>query len=1331
MVGALRIGFLVDGLLSRYQVRLFDAIRRAARRHKAIVVGFPGSYLADTESDRPTFDGSFVFELATPTSVDGIIVANNLISSKFGSAQVQSFCERSQFPVVSIGPMPGITSVDVDNCNGLRQVIEHLVLHHGHKRLAFIRGPIGNPDSLERERVFRSTLTNLNVEVSSDLFVTGNFLESSGAAAVRTLLAERRIPISAIDAIVAANDQMATGAIQELSARALLVPDDIVVVGFDDDEHARSANPPLTTVAQPIERIGEVAVSLLLDKLKAREVAESTILATVPVVRRSCGCRESIGVIHQYPATEDLSSRIAELRNSSVRQVELLGLDPDIIVGVDLARDYLNASSTKVEHERLLALERLILSLAAHGVEPLQWRDVLSPMIDEVFRSVETGTPASLQCITRAQKLRFLFSELSTVVLLKEQLRTIELANSLRVIGSAVVCARHFRALGRVLDAGLSSLDVHFCCVCIFSNAERTRARVATFFNPTIPRPHDQIHSAEQLWRSVPPTLPPGAAPSSLGMQSFSASQLLPPGTGAPLSGDFLVFPLMFGDEGLGYVLFDAPAEAHRAWLLEGLSGHLSSAIYEISRTEQLRLARELAEEANSAKTTFVAMMSHEVRTPLNVIMGNLDLCLRTELTKEQKRHLLRAQTSSRALRSIVDDILDYSRVEADRIDLESVPFMLDEVLEQIVGSCAVDASRKGLELVFDVDVDVPNRLVGDPLRLTQVLSNLVNNAVKFSSKGFVLLRITRGPSEAVGNLLFCVEDTGIGMGPDQVARIFQPFTQADSSITRRYGGAGLGLTICQRLVELMGGELLVHSAPGVGSRFEFTVAFGTEEPSAIQALDPAWVILAIENSTQRAALVRLFEGLGHEVHAASNGSDALRVLAELNARNDALRQFVIADRTLPDMDGKEFSVQSRRLREDANTQVILLLPHDDEAVLSGTWASVAGEFPLTKPVLRSSVVRLLNGAKSYIPPSSPPVSERKPSQTCLAGHRILVVQDSEMTRELTCELLKLSGAEVATAADGKRAIELATTEHFDLVLMDLNLPEVDGCTASTAIRERRSASDLPIVALSASSAEEDRARCLDAGMNDFLRSPIAATELIDTVGKWLAIDDASSRVASKSTPYRTNPTTAPVLDVHKALSRLGGNRALYRQLLKRFAQTHAQSYGELSQLLDETTWDKAANLVHVLVSAAGNIGASRLQYAAQGLEVALRRVDVERVLGMRQRFESEWLAALHSATNALAQHFRGSHPPLTNQAGTLGDGHIEELRRLVRDHDTAALDLVELLQDLFVSEPQLQLGLQRLAQSVTSYDFETAEIHLDSLSSNLADLEIQPETSA
>lgn len=1322
MASACRIGFLIDGLLSRYQVRLFDAVRRAARRRDALVVGFPGSYLVGADSEPLTFDGSFVYELVSPNSVDGIIVASNLILDRAGAGRILNLCELGQVPIVSIGPMPGVATVDVDNRRGLEKVIDHLIVDHGRRRLAFIRGPVTNPDSLERERVYRGELVKHDIEVSNDMVVTGNFLESSGAAAVRLLFDERRLTLRQLDGIVAANDQMATGAIQELNARGIRVPEDMVVVGFDDDDHARSANPPLTTVAQPIALLGAAAVDLLTAKLAGKELPARTVLDTFPVLRRSCGCcKDPLRAHYGDPPTARAGGD--ELAEAS-GMAKWFAADARAIATVNQIRSHLTTTGGDERNRTLAEIERLVLEAATMGIDPLRWQDVLAPLLGEAAqtRSEEADGRESLQL--SALRLHCLFSELSSTVTLKEQLRTVELANSLRVIGSAVVCARHLRALGRVLDAGLPSLDVRYCCVCTFTNSERTRARVAALYHPLVPRPHAQIQSAEQLWRSVPPTLPPGAIPSSIGSQSFAATALLPPNA-SPAKGDLVVFPLVFGEEALGYVVLDAPLDAQRAWLLEGLSGHLSSAIYEITRTEQLRQAREQAEQANSAKTAFVATMSHEVRTPLNAILGNLDLCLRTDLSKEQRKQLLRVQASSRALRSIIDDILDYSRIEAHGIDLESVSFELEQLLEQVISSCASDANRKSLEFVLDVDCTVPPRLVGDPLRLTQVLLNLVNNAIKFSSQGFVALRIARLGEGPDGTMLlkFSVEDTGIGIGPDQVARIFQPFTQADSSMTRRYGGTGLGLTICQRLVELMAGEIIVHSVIGSGSTFEFTLPLVADaEVSHAEIGTSSQIVLAIESAAQVGALKRMLEDLGQEVIPVCTGTEALRVLSRLRTAGDARTLYLFADHRLSDMTGVQLLTKAHESFSTDGLRTVLMVPHDNEALLAGGWQNFGGETILIKPPLRNSVTRILTGdvcgGKSTYPPTT------GEEQNLLSGYRILVVQDSEMSRELACDILSLSGAEVQTAFDGAEAIRRVYREHFDLILMDLNLPIVDGCSAAKSIREDFDPSVLPIVALSASSVPEDRLRCVEAGMNDFLRAPIGTVELIDSIRRCLTKPDGSKRNAPPTpapVTTRANPANGLVLDAAKALGRLGGNRALYRQLLKRFLQTHASASEDLARALDESDFATAANLVHILVSAAGNIGATRLQYAAQGLESALRQSQVPRVLATRPRFDAEWQSSIQAVHSALERYRETSQPPISRDAMSLAGEKVEQLRRLIHEHDTAAVELVDRLRETFVGDPHTEQALQKLAQSVTSYDFDAAQLHLAEVSSSLA----------
>ncbi|MGE5788854.1 MAG: response regulator, partial [Myxococcales bacterium] len=991
--------------------------------------------------------------------------------------------------------------------------------------------------------------------------------------------------------------------------------------------------------------------------------------------------------------------------------------------GVEQLRTYLTGNDLETERDSLRQLERIVLDLNTRGVDPLRWQDALVSALHQSVQGVGFDAAQMERMRSHVERLRQLFAELASVVARKDQLRTVELANSLRVVGSAVVCARNFRALGRVLDAGLPSLDIRYCCVCTFTNVERTRARVAALYHPVVPKPHAQIQSAEQLWRSVPPTLPPGTGPSSLGEQSFAAAALLPPNS-RPISGDLLAFPLMFGDEALGYVILDAPSDSERAWLLEGLSGHLSSAIYEIRRTEQLRVAREQAEEANSAKTTFVATMSHEVRTPLNAILGNLDLCLRTELTKEQRKQLLRVQTSSRALRSIIDDILDYSRIEANRVDLESVPFELESVLEQVISTCATDASRKNLEFVLDVDRRVPPRLFGDPLRLSQVLLNLVNNAIKFSTLGFVALRVSRVGNEDVSPIVvqFSVEDTGIGIGPDQIARIFHPFTQADNSMTRRYGGTGLGLTICQRLVELMGGELSVHSMIGSGSTFSFAVPFSSDTHGEVEPVDGrARVVLAIESSAQMAAFTRLLEDLGHQVIPVHTGTDALRAITEV-ADPDATT-FLFADYRLSDMTGAQLLTKLRERALNPNLRLVLLVPYDSDCLLSGGWHTSAGESVLVKPPLRSSVERLLRSDAATRDSSAPP----SPAATAqsLSGRRILVVQDSEMSRELVVDILSLSGAEVHTAADGEEAIRRVFQEHFDLVLMDLHLPMVDGWAASRAIREQYVPTVLPILALSATSAPEDRSRCLEAGMNDFLRAPIGAVELVDAVRRWLSPQSTQNLSAVAPLPptsgARIGSGSTQVLEVARALGRLGGNQALYRQLLRRFVQTHATASDDLARLFDNSDFAGAANLVHILVSAAGNIGATRLQYAAQALEVALRNAHVSRIIAARPRFDAEWLASLQAVQNTLERYPGTSQPPSATASVRLAPEHIEQLQKLLSEHDTAAVELVDRLRESFIGDPQTEHALRQLAHSVTAYDFDAAQLHLSELTSSLS----------
>ena len=1318
-----RIGFLVDGLLSRYQVRLFNAVRRPARRRGAVVLGFPGSYLLGADPERPIFDGSFIFDLVGPECVDGLIVAANVLLSGAGPAKIHAMCQQSGVPAVSIGPLPGIPSVDIDNICGLERVIAHLIEVHRTRNLAFIRGPITNPDSLERERAFRTTLERFGLESDSDHFVTGSFLEASGAAAVRILLDERKLG-GKIDGIVAANDQMAAGAIRELRARGIRIPEDIAVVGFDDDEHARSTNPPLTTVAQPICRMGEAAVSLLLDQIEGRTVPAITVLETMPIWRRSCGCHHTTGFLDGADfdvdsAATSVTERCDIFADQFTRTVGFRHARQ----GIDVALEILESQSNDHLTDSQQRFERIVWDAAEQGIDPLQWEDVLGPLRSTVERRLLADPEQKLDVSIRSQSIHWLLAELSARARLEDQLRTLELANALRVVGSAVVCARNLHALARVLEAGLPGLDVRFCCLCVFTDGTRRTAHVAALYDPAEPKPHNQIHSSEQLWRAIPPTVPPGHFPSATAFSSFPASTVLPPKALLTARIDLLVYPLVFAEDALGYVVVDAPDDVQRAWLLEGLSGHLSSAVYEISRTEQLRAARVLAEQASSAKSAFVAMMSHEVRTPLNAIIGNVDLCLRTELSREQRRYLQRAQASSRSLLGIVDDILDFSRIEAQRVELEHVQFGLEDVIDQVINNCSSDAYRKELELIVDVASNVPSAFIGDSLRLMQVLVNLVNNAVKFSTQGHVALRVTCCDDKESKPVLvrFQVEDTGIGMHADQIVRIFQPFTQADNSITRRYGGTGLGLTICQRLVDLMGGALSVRSEPGRGSTFEFSLPLPANGDAPKPQEPPDCEVFVVESyGPQSDALCRILGQYGFSPNQLSNPSELLTAVGDVLGRTTKGRCLVFMSSQLRDMNPSALCQGVSQIDHTKRVSIVLLAPYSNDELLSRDWQQTGVDVVLAKPVQRSHIVRVLDQRLVRVDATGETVEAFQP----LSGRRVLVVQDSDMSRELARDLLSLSGADVVVASDGEEALSISAREKVDLVLMDLNLPKMDGFTAARAMRSQHGNAKVPIIALSASNNRSDRQHCLDAGMDDFIRAPVSAAVLISTVQKWC--QGASSGVfpeaksAPSSAALRATANNSATLEVARALGRLGGNSALYRKLLNRFVQSHAQQEEQLRCALNAADMRLAVSLVHNLVSAAGNIGAVRLQQVAQSFEAALRSGELSFYQAQRVHFETELVEAHEAAKRVISQQDAASRPPSSVRVFDL-DERLARLRKLIADHDTAAVEVVDSLGDIFTDDPVGATALRRLAQSVTAYDFESASLQLEKLCQGLS----------
>jgi signal transduction histidine kinase/DNA-binding LacI/PurR family transcriptional regulator/CheY-like chemotaxis protein len=1353
----IRIGLLVDSLLSSYQARLFNGAFRRARERGANLIGFSGSFFHAEGAPRATFNGSFLYDLAAAPALDGLIVVSSILATAVGTDAVRSFCSRSGLPVVSVGELPGFPHVVVDRVSGLAAVIEHLVVEHRHSRIGFIRGSAGNPDSAEREKTFRETLQRLSVPVDEALILPGDFLEESGGGAVRALLDERQVAPSAVDALVAANDQMAVGAVRELMQRHLRVPEDVAVVGFDDDDYARSSSPPLTTVAQPIEQIGERAVQLLLQRLEGHPEEAWPPLVAEPTFRTSCGCRGREPTAAPRPLPPDtLATALSECEPAALLRLERLTGRRQGSSGVEALVRVLLAPSDGHSRVALAELEQALLDLAEAGTDPLRWEHATAPLADAVQQFAEAHPKEGQPYRERMLRARLLATEVAARTHALSRLHVLQLANAVRVLGTALVNARSLSALREVLKAGLPGLGVRYGCVCLFvEETQRRLARVVAHYLSTTRSHQELLQNDVELWRSLPGSAPPSQSPRSAHESFFPSGELFPLQAAPPSHlSDVLLYPLVFVDEALGYAVFDVPDKLGHAWLLENVARHLSSAIYSIRKADELRAARDTAERASAAKTEFVAVMSHEVRTPLTAILGHLDLCLRTQLNREQGAHLKRARTSAVALLGIVNDVLDFSKIEARELALEDVEFALDDVLDQVIGTCGLSAIRKGLELVIDIDVAVPRILKGDPLRLGQVLINLVGNAVKFSSSGHVVLRAEpMGMGIETCLLQIAVSDTGIGMTEDELKRIFNPFTQADSSMARRYGGTGLGLAISKRLVDLMGGELRAESSPGAGSTFSFAASFQVSGAAAVDEEGHGLSVLIVEDNEPLAhALERTLLSHGYTVSIVRTGEAARKTL--LAAAERAAIDIVIVDHRLPDGHGLELLGQFTHGAGASRPSFIIMGPLHAEFLSPEQFRRHGAKAAIAKPFHPWHVLSAMRRATRAISTTLPPQTDLLREDVRLDGRSVLLVQDSAVTEELVRELLEHAGARVDVAKDGVEAVQRVENRTYDAILMDLHMPKLDGFAATRAIRANPRHSKIPIIALTASARADDRKRCLEVGMNDLLSTPVDAGSLLGRLsdqmkarrtssGLWSidyhASGPAYGAMGPKGTAVEASAGSGKpkgVLDSAAALARLGGRTDAYRRLLHRFTVSHATTLGDLEDALRRSDTRAAAMIAHTVASAAANIGAMRLHRAAQALEDVLCSRQGGSVAELALGFELAHAAVLSAVASKLAEQnavaedggdadkLPGADGARSNRAGApVADvaAILLRLGSLLAQNDTAAVECLDGLRDALGEESSSLGPLERLEVGLQAYDFAMARREFEALSEMLA----------
>ncbi|WP_201212676.1 response regulator [Rhodocyclus purpureus] len=751
----------------------------------------------------------------------------------------------------------------------------------------------------------------------------------------------------------------------------------------------------------------------------------------------------------------------------------------------------------------------------------------------------------------------------------------------------------------------------------------------------------------------------------------------------------------------------------------KGVVGTIEDISVERAAIAEMARARTLAEDAARSKADFLANMSHEIRTPLNAVMGMTHLLQKTPLTPQQSDYLRKIHGSSKHLLGVINDILDFSKIEAEKMVVERIEFELDRVLDGVAALIAEKAGSKGLELVIDVGEDVPNRLLGDPLHIAQVLTNYANNAVKFTERGEIDIEVRLAEQRDDELLLrFSVRDTGIGISEEGRGLLFRSFQQADSSTTRRYGGSGLGLVIAKRLVELMGGEVGLDSVPGQGSTFWFTALLGKGEETRprlqpIPDLLGRRLMVVDDCEHVRNIIAAMLRCMGFRVTALASGAEALAELArarEASAPGDAYALAFI-DWQMPEMDGIA-TARAIRSRLGPDLPLVMMTAYGREGLAEDAEALGVREIllkPMSPSLLLDTIMRALGAGSRQ---RREEFTATPSDSSVLVGARALLVEDNELNQQVAIELLQELGMVVDLAENGSVALAMVQQGSHDIVLMDMQMPVLDGLAATRAMRKLPGLQALPIVAMTANALPGDRERCLEAGMNDHLAKPIDPGVLASKLLQWIRRPPA----AGAGTAVDRAPLPAPPagalerlagfggLDVHAGLRQCLGREQLYLSLLAKFVDAEADAATRIGDAIGAADWALAERGAHTLKGAAAQIAAGTVRSLAEQLEHAIRnRLPVAILEELRAQVLAELLPLIAAIAAALAP---ADATPAAPALPRLRES-CTRLAQLLRDDDFSAGKFLRDEQQSL--RPALGDAFRRIAAAIENFDFSTA----------------------